>query len=424
MNRLLAVTAIILACVCVSSSANAQSPSNQLTMNQWVHLAEDGALTGRILLANASGQASVQSAMTVLVRDDAGNTHQRQTDSEGQFSFDGLKPGIYSLVAKGQGAFATAALHVLPTSEGAGDGFPSTAEISAAKIHDKTVQMAIARYLPPNLERDLAPFATVNLDKLASHIFGSELSQVVQVDGGMKGNIFKAGAAGSELRTSGRTNVFLFQNGLEVARGLTDERGRFEIDTLEVGHYSLLAIGRDGIGSIGFVLVDNEEAAKTNRLKSSGTNAETLVMQYGCCGVQDEFAMQIAPVPDAIEMVQAPFQDSCGCGAPVPVPACGCAVPVDPCGCGEIIQGEVVAEPIAEAEGSLGDGYAGYSSGGGFGGGFGGGGGGGGFGLGGLGALGALGGVLAASGNNGGGGVITAPITAPIAQSPFAPPGN
>jgi hypothetical protein len=438
MNRLLAALALIMAGVCVAGVARAQSTSNQLTMNQWVHLAQDGSLTGRVLLANAKGQASIPAAATVLVRDNNGSTFQGQTDSEGKFKFNSLKPGIYTLIAKGQNAFASVALHVLPVDDALGYGFPSVVEISAAKIHDSTVKMAIARYLPPNLQNPNASLGNADLKNLASHVYGNELSQVVQIDGGMKGRIFRAGAIGTELQTAQRTNVFLFQNGLEVARGLTDESGRFEIDQLAVGHYSMLAIGRQGIGSIGFVLVDEAQAKETAQLKSTNQDTETLVMQYGCCGVQQEFAMQIAPGPAAMELVQGLIiQDiACGCGAAVPVPACGCSVLVDPCGCGgvvtegavadgSIVEGETIdGEPIADAGGGAiaPGGYAGYSGGsGGFGGGGGGGGGGG---LGGLGALGGLGGVLAAAGGSGGGGSISTPISPPVIVSPSSPTEN
>ncbi len=405
--------------------------NNHLTMNQWVHLTADGSLNGRVLFASAEGQASTLSGINVSLRDRDGTTFTAQTDERGKFKINGIQPGIYALIARGANAFASAALHLLPVDEKSADGFPAVAEISAAKIQDTTVQMAIARYLPPNLQRGDASIDRADLEQLASHVYGSELSQVQQIGGGMKGKIFLAGAEGTDLRAAGRTNVFLFQNGFEVARALTDQDGQFRFERLPIGYYSLLAIGRDGLGSIGFVLVDQEQARKTAKNLSAAKDAETLVMQYGCCGVQDGFAMQIAPVPDAVQIVQNPMVLDVACitGCGVPIPACGCG----PC-CGTVVEGVPVEGKVSEtspAEGKTSDGepaqrevadssgiaqggYAGYS--GGFGGGGGGGGAGGG--LGGLGSLGALGGVLATTAGGGGAsGAITAPISPPVSAS-------
>ena len=424
MKRFLSALTLFASCLCLTTFAVAQTDSNssKLTMNQWVHLSQDGALTGRVLLANAKGQASTLDGVNVSIRDRDGASHQGQTDASGKFRFPDLKPGIYSLAARGSNTFASIALHVLPYRSGTSDGFPTVAEVSVARLQNETVQMAIARYLPPKVEKDNTSIDTSMLSELASQVYGSELSQVVQVNGGMKGQIFRAGSKGAQLQSAKKTNVFLFQKGVEVARSLTDEFGHFEIDKLAVGHYSMLAIGRDGIGSIGFVLVDEAQAKETARKVGPGKDAETLVMQNSCCGVQQEFAMQIAPMPDIVQIVQT---DACGCGNPCG----GCSVPVPACGCGEIVEGGIVdgevvdgapVEEVAE-EGIASGGYAGYR-GGGFGGGFGGGGGGGGggFGLGGLGALGGLGGVLAAAGNNGGG-TIVAPIVPPSRASASVP---
>jgi hypothetical protein len=381
----------------VAPSINAQSSvaanGNKLTMNQWVHLNSDGNLHGRIVLTTEKGLATALGAVHVAIRDRDGQTTQFQTGTDGKFKFDSLKPGVYSLVAQSPNAFAVVALHVLAADKGYGYGFPDFAEISMAKLATSTAQMAIARYMPPNLPKDEASIAGADFDKLAPIVYGTELSQIVQHGQGLKGKILCAGAEGTEIRAANRANVFLFQDGVEVVRTVTDKNGHFQLESLATGFYSLLAIGRDGIGSMGFVLVNEEQAKETVKRIENASSTETLVMQYGCCGVQDEFVMQLAPVPDAIEMVQAPLLDGCSvdtCG--VPIPACGCA---------EVVETSAPATPAS-------GGYTRSGVGGG-----GGGGGGGGFGGFGLGGLGALGGVLAALANNGGGGGISVVIPSP-----------
>ena len=398
MKRLFSAFLLFLTGLYAADVADAQSTSsNPLTMNQWVHLTEDGSFNGRVLLTNADRRASTVGSTRVLIRDQDGATQLSQTDSYGRFKFAGLQPGIYSLIVRGEDAFASVAVHVLPRHGELDDGFPSFAEISAARIQNAQVKDAIATYMPPGLTKHAPSIESVNFERLARRFYGAELSQIARIDGGMKGKIFRAGAIGSDLPMASRTHVVLFQNGIEFARATTDDLGRFEIHQLPVGHYSLLAIGSDGIGSIGFVLVDPQQEQETARIINAGVNAETLVMQYDSCGCQNEFAMQVAPVPDVVEVCQDQIVQ-------------------DPCGCGGSIVTELDIDETA-SQGITGGGYAGYS------GGFGGGGGGG-FGGGGLGGLGALGGVLAVTGGGGsggggsGGGVIDTPIGAPIVTVP------
>lgn len=192
MKWLLATFLLFATGLSTAAFAAEQSTSdlNPLTMNQWVHLAPDGSLNGRVLLANAKGQSSIIGTANLVLRDRDGSTHQGQTDGEGRFQFNGLKPGIYSLIASGKNCFASIALHVLPADSVKESGFPSTVEVSAGRIRNDTIQMAIARYLPPNLTKNESTMETANLQDLASRIYGTELSQVVQIDGGMNGRIF------------------------------------------------------------------------------------------------------------------------------------------------------------------------------------------------------------------------------------------
>jgi len=440
MMRLIAAVGFLVAgCVWLPSVVAETARGSQLTMNQWIRLTANHALEGRVVVSARDGKATAVAGAEIRLRGADGAILSGTADSDGRFSIENVAPGIYTLVARSAETFATAALHVMSVDQRRSKGFPSLANISVAQIHQSTVAMAVQRYLPPQLSHKAPTMETAQLDALADRIVGSDLHQVAQVGGGLRGQIFVAGADGSELSTPSRTNVFVFRDGLEVARSLTDDQGRFKIDRLALGQYSLLAVGRDGIGSIGFVLV-NEDLQQVRNQSKFG-DSETLVARNDCCDIQQEFAMQIAPVADAVELVQGIPVEHCGpCGAPIP--ACGCG----PC-CGGIVEGAPIAQgapsaedaPLADGQplenapvadggplNGFGGGYAGYSGGGygGFGGGGGGfaGGGGGGFGLGGLGALGGLGGVLAATANNSSSAPIVQPVIVSDNQPPQQPP--
>ena len=184
------------------------------------------------------------------------------------------------------------------------------------------------------------------LDALVDRVCAQDTFRVAQTRGGMKGRLHPAGAQGGVLSSVQLTNVFIIKDGVEVARTTTDENGEFSVNTLGAGNYSLMAVGPDGLGLIGFELVDEDDLAKGGVVSTA--DGKHLVAQLGGCCCQ-ELAMQVAPMPQVMEVVQAPVvqQTSCGCAQP----SCGCGVPVDPCGCGaqgQVVQGQVIEGGIVE----------------------------------------------------------------------------
>lgn len=400
------VLPIILVSLPLPSAVAESGRKSSLTMNQWVHLSAEGGLRGRVVISARDGKATAVDGAELRLRSSDGTIVRGNSDADGGFQFADIAPGIYTFVASTAETFATAALHVMPFDQQQSSGLPSVVNLSAAEIPPATVAMAVQRYLPPQINQQSPSMETARLDQLADQIVGSDLHLVAQTNGGFTGQIFVAGATGSELNTPSRTNVFVFHQGSEVARSLTDDQGRFQLTGLPLGQYSLLAVGRDGIGSIGFVLVNQE--LQEARLRSQSGGAQTLVAEPGCCLVQPEFAMQIAPLAGACEIVQE---------LPVAaIPCDPCGAPIPACGCGEVVEGTVVEEPPLTEPGT-----AGSFGGGGYGG-FGGGGGGGGFGGGGFGGIGALGGLGAVIAAVAGGGDSSAPILQPVIVSPNQPP--
>jgi uncharacterized membrane protein YgcG len=84
---------------------------------------------------------------------------------------------------------------------------------------------------------------------------------------------------------------------------VSNRDGSFEFAGVEAGEYSILAIGLSGLGMAGFELVDEATAnAETAMVNAKG---ETFVgfghRQNNCCCCCTQFAMQVAPLPMAIE---------------------------------------------------------------------------------------------------------------------------
>jgi hypothetical protein len=359
-------------------SAAGQLP-NHLTQNQWIQPVENGTLEGRLILPGRKGVEAVQGALVAMMsRGGDILKSETPTNGNGEFLVRGLKPGVYALTARADSVFACCAMQILDANDNLAQEYPRTAEISAAKIDFTDVNTALLRYLPPNVKPMEFSMVDAELDQLAPRVCSNNTHRVVQFGGGLKGRLHRPGAIGSDLDDARLTNVFIIQEGIEIARAVTNQQGEFQIDSLPPGHYSLMAIGPYGLGLIGLELV----APSTNQsLRTSAGKRLIGTLTDGCC---QEFAMQVAPVQEVMTIceevvIEQPLVDPCGCGQVID--QCGCGIPIDACGCEVIDDG--LGTPLT----------GGYMGGGGYAGSYGGGYGGGG--LGAIAGLAGIGGIIA-----------------------------
>ncbi|MGB7324921.1 MAG: carboxypeptidase regulatory-like domain-containing protein [Rubripirellula sp.] len=428
MKRLFA-TLSLLAIGFIASTATAQDDAtepqivNHLTMNQWVRSSEAGELTGRVFMPGIGGNAEALKGVDVAMKARDGKVLRATTDAKGMFKVSGVQSGVYALTARGDDVFACCAMHVVDNSVSANVELPTEADIAVANVDYTTVNTAIIRYMPTNVRGADATFADAQLDQLKDRIRTQDSFRVIQTEGGMKGRIHVAGAAKSALTDSQSTNVFLFKKGMEIARGLTDSAGAFSFANIEAGNYSVMAIGPDGIGLIGFELVDR--SAQTASAQSTVAADGTQLVGFGlfghhnnnnqcCC---EEFAIQVAPCPEVVTCVEEVIVQPAPVVETIVDQGCGCGVP------GEVMEGEVVMDGFVDPmSGGFAPGYGGGYGGAGFSGGGGGfsGGGGGGFG-GGFGGLGSLAGIAAVAAIAATSDDDNNAIVAPVVTSPASP---
>jgi hypothetical protein len=242
--------------------ASAQSDPAPLTSNQWIQPAEAGTLVGRVILPSDQEMAQAVAGATVVVGSvDGGGVRGRAvTDETGDFVITGVTPGVYSLISRADNVFAHTVIHVIDSTADLGGRYPNVAEIGAANIPFETVQATILRYRPPSGGGPVT-MANADLDALAGQVVNDDTFRVAQFDGGLSGRLYLAGAEGPNLIPAPMTNVFLMKDGVEVGRAITNQTGDFQIEELEVGNYSLVAIGHAGISVTGFDLVAASTAA-------------------------------------------------------------------------------------------------------------------------------------------------------------------
>lgn len=284
--------------------ANAQTlkVTDHLTVPQWVNPMTEGELQGRVILPSTDGTADPIANASVVMTDRQGKILRAQTNDAGMFTMKDIEPGVYALTARGKGVFACCAMHVVDGKRAASDVLPRQVEVAAAAIDYTIVKSAILRYLPPTPKDNPYSIMNADLEGISGRVVGENLFRVKQIDGGLKGRIHVAGAQGKELGDAGLLNIFLVHRGEVIDRVVSRQNGSFEFVDVAPGEYSILALGLSGIGMAGFELVDE---AIANQISSSSQRSskasETLVTAFDeCCCCCDEFAMQIAPLPQAI----------------------------------------------------------------------------------------------------------------------------
>lgn len=276
---------------------------NELTVRQWVQQDADGSVQGQIVLPAEGGTVkAVENAVVVMV-DNEGKVlrAQAKTNAQGNFTFKNVQPGVYALSARADFVFACCAMHVVDAKTQSAQALPKLAEIAAANIDYTAVNRAIIRYLPPNVNSDVA-FNTESLETITeARTENLETFRVAQTAGGLEGKLYRAGVNKGHLGECMMTNVFIMKDGQEITRTVTDGAGQFRIDNLEPGAYSLMAVGPDGLGMVGFELVDE---SKVQTAKVESANGERLIAQYGDCCCCQQVALQVAPCPQVNACVE------------------------------------------------------------------------------------------------------------------------
>jgi hypothetical protein len=384
LRQFLPLSAALMAALSLSSSAFGEAANSQLLLNQWIRQSEDGSIQGQIIVPEAGGAALAVSPAAVALANDSGIVSETMTDEDGSFEFADVAPGVYTIISRGaKDLGAIVALHVVAFGDERASGLSSSIQVSAASVDFASVNSTLIRYLPPSrLESSLASIADVDVNAISQRVSGPAFHRVAQSDGGMVGQVYGTGAVGNALTPSTQANVFLFKNGIEIERLITDDSGRFEVTSMEPGIYSALIVGNTGSGLVGFELVGDAARSFAN----TGANGETLTSAVQE-GVASQFVLQLAPGDGVVDTFQ---------------------------GMGDVVSDTVVSEEVVGEE-IVDDGFGVPMGGGGVGGGgggFGGGGGGGGIGgAGGLLGLGAIGAAIAAavSGNDGDRVIVTPP---------------
>ncbi|MCA9194077.1 MAG: hypothetical protein KDB03_20035 [Planctomycetales bacterium] len=361
----------------IDSSVQESSLINLLHQREWVRLDASGSIGGKLMVLAPNGESLSRTGSKVLLSLEGEVIASTETDSQGQFSFSGIKPGTYALQAVGNDAYAAFALHVMPSDE---THLGSELDVYASSIGgDKVSQLLSENLVPADLDASHdAYYRNFADDPIANDRQFNGSSSVVLRAGNLVGRVSRPGWTFAEQDLTGSVAQIL-RDGEIVAKVAVGKDGYFVVENLEPGVYDLVVAGDDGFAVLSFEAIESQAAVASIKSAPRFVSTVTGLFHSDCLCCEMIQQPEVACCSEEVVVEEVVMSEPCGCG-------------VDPCGCG-------MGAPV------MGGGFAG--PGGFYGGGFGGGGGGGfGGGFGGIGgALGAAGlaiGIAALADNNDG----------------------
>jgi len=259
-------------------SVSAPEFINTLQQREWVSLNSEGVLQGKVNALNSVGELESLVDVSVALMLDGKQVAKATTNKDGAFSFAGVAPGTYALVAKSSSAFSTYALHVLAS----GQNLQTSLTVYAANLgEEKTRELVTANWVPensasPNYYRDHQK------DPLAETRKFNDSHRIRLQNGNLVGRVSRPGWVYSEQDLSGSV-AHVLKNGEVVGTAAVKKDGYFTIAGLEPGVYDLFVGGDDGIAVVGFQAVDGESTAQNAGEGSLLVSAQTGYSDTLCC---------------------------------------------------------------------------------------------------------------------------------------------
>lgn len=275
-----------------------EEPISDLINTHWITTNAKGHLDGRISSIEPRSSITIPiSKLKISLLQNGVAIRESSTNYDGKFTLQDVEPGIYTLLGAGQNGFLAYGVNVLPkikskdltqfnqglnhagrvkayyvshfnvpTNTVVSEGL----QIDAAAVPPEfqTLQRISQNYLPENnaveIDEDSDDVTSVGD---ATEI-ASGFSHPLTANGSFAGSVQPIATADGTPGKLSEMNVFLIQDDIEIARIAVEPNGKFEIEDIDPGVYSLIIAGKDGF------------AARSIRLKSqaavSATNLQTI----------------------------------------------------------------------------------------------------------------------------------------------------
>ncbi len=243
----------------VAMCASAAQEGSQTELSQRSHIValnQDGLVAGRIVAIDAASKTqSPLSEVNVHFVQNGSIVRSTKTNSDGQFTVDGLVPGAYSFVGSSAKGFLAYGIIVKPFDAVAEQ---SKFQLVAPAVSPRFVALKeiVDKYLPRKsgvLQQELEIQTSLEIDSE----FAQGANLVAIKNGNLVGSV-RSIVTGQELAG---TRIFLVQNDKVMAESKANEQGSFEINDVEPGVYDFVAVGSAGFAAAGFQAVAQDELA-------------------------------------------------------------------------------------------------------------------------------------------------------------------
>lgn len=288
----------------------ASAPGPARSRGLFVRLSSDGFVPGRFQIPDAVGQTFTPAKRLVISFMQNGKVISRTRPGiDGVFQAHGIRPGYFTLVARGEDGMATFGVEVLAPDQGSrpADAFaepglnPAQSADAGLQIDSvlvpprdvRIVNKLIETYGGPASPRSRSmrtasravtraddtirmvkdPQSDVSGNEPGSGDWGTPLHMPVftrHLNGTVAGRLATPtamiGLDGMRVRTPlYPASVFFVSDGALVQQGKADPAGHYAVAGLQAGSYSFVAVGPNGIAAFGVRVADSAPQASRSR---------------------------------------------------------------------------------------------------------------------------------------------------------------
>jgi len=277
-------------------------PISDLVNTHWITTNEKGHLDGRISSIEPRSSITIPiGKLKISLLQNGVTIREGSTDYNGKFTLQDVEPGIYTLLGAGQNGFLAYGVNILPkikandltqfdpNSNHAGRvkayyvshfNVPNNVVVSAGLQIDaaavppefQTLQRISQNYLPED--------NAVEVDKESEDVtsvgdsteIASGFNHPLTVDGSFAGSVQPIASADGTPGKLSEMNVFLIQDDIEIARIAVEPNGKFEIEDIDPGVYSLIIAGKGGFAARSIRLTSQSAVSSTNDPNTNATH--------------------------------------------------------------------------------------------------------------------------------------------------------
>ena len=271
-----------------------EEPISDLINTHWITTNEKGHLDGRISSIEPRSSITIPiGKLNISLLQNGVTIKEASTDYDGKFTLQDVDPGIYTLLGAGQSGFLAYGVNILPKIKAKdlttfNPGLNHSGRVKAYYVSHfnvpnnvvvseglqidaaavppefQTLQRISQNYLPENnaveIDKDSADVTSVG----DSTEIASGFNHPLTVDGSFAGSVQPIATADGTPGKLSEMNVFLIQDDIEIARISVQPNGKFEIEDIDPGVYSLIIAGKDGFAARSIRLISQNAVSVTN----------------------------------------------------------------------------------------------------------------------------------------------------------------